>query len=253
MEVREDSSARDILPILIDDHFFDVDVASSHSHHHQHHSFKRLEQLRILHSIEPSLPNFNSKNTLSHIHKKKKKNSNEYLYQVKLCKECNYTKDSHIDYHEAGEEKCLGYYKDFESAVLVNDAYQLLNNNNHHLHIVKKEDIRYLKEMTISLSYKNIETEVNLLQLVQRKLCCNDPLFVENPSRDHRHHKKKIGPPKAAATTINPGSLTSLTSPMKATNTYPVFTQYDLASHLFPLKLYLLYSKSFKLVCLCYL
>ena len=116
-------------------------------------SFPKLHKLRTDNNISKEIICHMSK--LHHITK-----DNKGLYRVRICKTC-------LGLSHFLE---LGLYPDLESAILVNDVHEFLNNRKSHLHVICDEDIKFISQIFVVRSWRHSRSEVQILALIQERL-----------------------------------------------------------------------------------
>jgi hypothetical protein len=112
--------------------------------------FPRLFKLRQDHNIKQEIVCHLSK--LHHITK-----DHKGFYRVRICRTCSGL--PHL--------LELGSYSDLESATLVNDVHEFLNNRTRHLHVITEDDIRYIDQISVTRTWRHERSEVKLLELLQ--------------------------------------------------------------------------------------
>lgn len=158
-------------------------------------SFPRLEALRLEHHIDaPCITPVK----LHHI-MRRKTSDNVPFYRVRICRNCTSSDDTVY----------LGSYTDLESAILVNDAHELMHNRSNHIHVLTSQDMQFIESLTVTRTWRNNTYHVNLLHLLQERLSRNTSLPARDVVLQHEASSSKVPPLDVAALAASSPPLTS--------------------------------------------
>ena len=143
-------------------------------------SFPRLEALRAANHIDaPHIVPMK----LHHIVRRKTADNSPF-YRVRVCRNCTSSDDTIY----------LGSYTDLESAILVNDAHELMHNRNAHTHVMTPQDMHFVESLTVTRTWRNNTFQVNLLHLLQERLSRNNSLPARDAVLQHDSLSSKVVP-----------------------------------------------------------
>ena len=119
-------------------------------------------------------------------------------YRVVVCSECI----------GSGIDMDLGYYADFESAILINDVHEIMNGRLHKLLVLRPEDMPFLYTLTanlaLSASMKRdslVPTSVNIMQHLNEHIFTQQQPSKESSKSDIFYNNLFMGTSTSSSTT----------------------------------------------------